>query len=536
MRSLVILPVLAVALAFAPAAGAQPVTPGTLSVGWHEQHDRDRESAPPQFQWINYFFARATLTNQVGDPTGLRGVSLGPFGLPAGSAVRVGGDVNQYLEQRWIPVVMYTPWFVDGLGAFRAQLEVDFMWGRAANTLQGNEGGGFNADQVNIQTKNVNVSIYPTRKPGELDIVVGTQSIYDTIHDPTTTPLDTLTQTGYKLAFLGSDATGIAVYARPLPSSRAKLGFFPLQSAQPDKATDDDPRLKYVYLMTADWEQTIAPATHVGLSVWRLNDDTEGDAYAYEGLVRSGPSSALGTFTGVPQLSIERPVGGLWYLGGFFDRNLDFRMGRLGYSGFVMGNVGHYRSDAVMPQLNPEIDILGLAANLELRYKWGRSNGDMLTLQGMFTTGDSNLQDGEYSGVMTLNAYGLPGAVWFTHRTLLLFPFTSTVSNYVGAAVDISNFGFGLQMGVLTGAWDLIPNKLNLKLGAAFAATSVDPAGEPGRIMGTEFNAELRYTLRYLMTVGLHGGVMLKGDYYDGNTRVTAQPWALFTTYTWYAF
>lgn len=54
--------------------------------------------------------------------------------------------------------------------------------------------------------------------------------------------------------------------------------------------------------------------------------------------------------------------------------------------------------------------------------------------------------------------------------------------------------------------------------------------------MGTELNAEIRYTLRYLMTFGLHGGVLFKGDFYDNQPRVASNPWALFTTYTWYAF
>src|SRR5262249_27723367 len=106
-----------------------------------------------------------------------------------------------------------------------------------------------------------------------------------------------------------------------------------------------------------------------------------------------------------------------------------------------------------------------------------------------------------------------------------LFPFISTVNNYTGAVTDLSNQGFGLEAGILTGAWDLIPNKLNVKLGAAFASTAVHP--EPladlprGRIIGTELNAEIRYTLRYLMTVGLHGGVMFKGDFYEDQPRVT---------------
>jgi hypothetical protein len=35
--------------------------------------------------------------------------------------------------------------------------------------------------------------------------------------------------------------------------------------------------------------------------------------------------------------------------------------------------------------------------------------------------------------------------VWFNHKTLILFPFTQTVSNYTGAVTDISNQGYGLD-------------------------------------------------------------------------------------------
>ena len=50
-------------------------------------------------------------------------------------------------------------------------------------------------------------------------------------------------------------------------------------------------------------------------------------------------------------------------------------------------------------------------------------------------------------------------------------------------------------------------------------------------------NAEVKYTLRFLMTLGLHAGYLFKGNWYDGDTsRVSENPWALFTTFTWYAF
>ncbi|WP_326491715.1 hypothetical protein [Myxococcus stipitatus] len=523
-----------------PASAQSTPVPGVYAE-WTEAKDREEDAEPREFTLINYFFTRFSVTNQVGDPAGLRGVALGPIGSPVGSAVSVqSGRSAYFVEQRWIPVIEYSPFFVDGLASFRAQFEVDFLWGRSANTIGQNEGGGFNADQVNIQTKNVNVAIYPTRNPSQLTLLVGTQPVYDNVHDPTRTPLSELTRTGYKLAFLGSDATGLSIFSSY--KGHARLSLMPLGSAQADRATRNDPRLKYIWLAMADYVYPVRPATNVGVSAWFLNDDTKGDAYAFEGLVKSGPSSSgLPGFTGTARFDISRPKGNVFWVGAHFNHNIDFKLGRLGASGFVMYNGGKYTSDD--PDNSPidELSISGLSANLEVMYQWGRGPGDVATLEGMFTTGDNNVGDDRYTGAFTLNEYGLPGAVWFNHKMLILFPFTSTVNNYTGAVTDISNQGFGLRAGIATAAWDIVPNKLNLKVGTGLANAGAspprwDPAVRRGRFIGAEVNAELRYHIRYLMTVGLHGGYLFRGSFYDGSTTVKSDPWAAFTTFTWYAF
>jgi hypothetical protein len=522
------------------AEGSTPV-PGAYAE-WREARDREHDAEPREFTLINYFFSRATVTNQVGDPSGLKGVSLGPIGQLGGSGVRSGRDAAFYVEQRWIPVIEYSPSFVDGLASFRAQFEVDYLWGRSANALQQNEGGGFNADQINLQTKNVNVAFYPTRNPSQLTVLVGTQPVYDTYFDPTRTPLNDIIRTGYKLSFLGSDATGLSVFTNYFKGN-ARLTLLPLGSAQSDKALEDDPRLKYVWLAMGDYAYPVAPGTNVGLSLWYLRDDTKGDAYAYEGLVKSGPASTgLPSFVGTARFNIERPTGWVGWLGGHFHHNIDFRTGRLGASGFLMYNRGRFESNVPDTDLNREVVVDGLSANAELLYNYGRTSGDLVTLEAMFTTGDGDLNDDRYTSAFTLNQYGLPGAVWFNHRMLLLFPFTSTANNYTGAVTDISNQGYGLRAVMATGAYDLVPNKLNLKVGAGFATSGVTPPDYPdstvsrGRVLGTEVNAELKYHIRYLMTLGLHAGYMVRGSFYDGNPRVTANPWAVFSTFTWYAF
>ncbi len=521
-----------------------PAPPGLHYDEWAEVSDRTADPNARELTLVNYFLSRASYTNLIGDPSGLRGVSLGPIGQPegAGSSVSVGEDTaNVLVEQRWIPVITYAPDFADGMAAFRAQFEVDYAWGIAANTLQNNQGGGLNADQVNMQTKNVNVAIYPTKRPGELSILLGTQSIYDSIYDPTITSLFDIVETGYKLAFYGTDATGISLFANT-KYGRAKASAVPIGAAQPDKAEEGDARFSYVWLATLDYALEVQPSTVVGLSYWRLQDNGKGSAFAYEGLVKSGPTSgALSSYTGTAALPIEQATGHVNYLGANFHHNLRFHTSDLAASGFVMWNFGRFDSHVGDTELQPSIEVNGLAANLELDWKWGRTRRDVVTLEGMFTTGDGNPTDERYTSAFTLNYYGLPGAVWFDHQTILLFPFTQTVSNYSGAVTDISNQGLGLAAAILSGRWDMVPNKLDLKLGTAAASSSVRPAPNEdnfrrGKLIGVEFNAELRYHLRYLMTVGLHGGYLMRGDFYARNERVSTDPWAAFTTFTWYAF
>lgn len=537
------LAIASICLAPASAGAVPPVGPGLWYLDWMERNARDAEPEPSEFKLINYFFTRGTATNQLGDPSGLRGVSLGPIGVGAnvGSATRVGDKTTGfYIEQRWIPVLSYSPNFVDGLATFRAQFEVDYMWGQAANAIQNNQGGGFNADQVNIQTKNVNVAFYPTKKPWELSIVIGTQSFYDSLWDPGITSLFDIVKTGYKLSFLGTDATGIGVYSRM--GGLWKASFIPMAVAQPDKATQDDARLAFIWLATADYAYELAPGTVVGLSYWRLQDDSKGAAFAFEGLVRGGPgSSGLAPFTGTSRFNIQDPSGNVNFFGAHFHHNINFRTSDFAASGFAMVNAGSFRSTRANTELNPRVDILGAAANLELLYNWGKTDADVISLEGMFTTGDDNPLDGKYTSAFTMNQYGIPGAVWFNHKMLILFPFTSTVSNYTGAVVDISNQGYGLMAAILAASYDVIPYKLNLKVGAGYAQSTAQP--QPitegvarGRTVGLEVNFEAKYHIRYLMTVGLHLAYMAAGNFYDGNPQVTSDPWAAFTTFTWYAF
>ena len=536
-----------------------PAPPGIDAPGgqhlpaWLDETEREGEPEAQAFTLINYFFTRATATNMLANPLGLKGVSLGPLGLTAGSKVGVDDErIATYIEQRWIPVLSYSPPFADNFATFRAHFEIDYTWGFTSNAVGQNQGGGINADQVNIQTRNVHVAITPLRDPRKLTIIAGTQSVYDTPYDPTITSVFDIVRTGYKLSFFGTEMTGLSLYSR-YDMHRWKLGWFPLRITLPNTA-EGDPSFEWLWLGTLDYALTLTPGTEIGLSYWHLSDETQGSHEVYP-LVTTGPGGrGLSPYTGVRTVPIDEATGDVHYLGVNFNHNLKFNRGPLAASGFVLFNTGRFESqkDEIGEGRLASLDVGGLAADLELAYNWGHTRDDVITLHGIFTTGDEEAADDQYDSVFTLNYYGLPGAVFFDHKTLLLFPFTSTISNYTGAVSDISNQGHGITAAIATAAWDVIPHTLNLKLGAAFGRATVDPAEvsdvrrtddgneditrDPGQNIGFEVNAEVKWHLRYLMTVGLHVGYLKRMDFYADHPRVTADPWAAFTTFTWYAF
>lgn len=530
-------------LAAGPALAQTPTVPGLYYGGWYDANAREHDAPPQEFRLINYFFTRATATNLIGDPSGLKGVALGPIGNYAGSLVTTGAGSAMWVEQRWIPVIEYMPNFLDGRAAFRAQFEIDYMWGWTANSQGQNVGGGLNADQVNVQTKNVNFAWYPYKDPDRFTLLAGTQSLYDNVLDPTRTGLNDITRTGYKLAYAGTDATGIQAF-RAAATDRERIAWFPLNGAQPDKATKNDPRLSFDWIAMADGAYELAPGTWLGASLWFLNDATKSDAWAYEGLVRAGPaSSTLAPYTGTQPFQIERANGNVVWLGVNGHHNVDFRAGRFGASGFFMYNAGKFTSKKTDTLLNKEVSISGFSADAELLWNYGRSANELVSLEAIVSNGDKDPTDKKYTGPFTLNYYGLPGAVFFNHRLLLLMPFTSTVGNYTGAVTDISNQGSGLLAVVASASRDLVPNKLNLKLGAGHGQAWAKPVAYAnsttgrGKTLGTEVNAELKYTYRFLMTFGLHAAYMFRGDWYDGETsRVKQNPYGVFTTLTWYGF
>jgi hypothetical protein len=109
-----------------------------------------------------------------------------------------------------------------------------------------------------------------------------------------------------------------------------------------------------------------------------------------------------------------------------------------------------------------------------------------MTLEGIFTTGDSNnISDGTYGGVLTGNNWTSPGAVFIGHGLYMLLPHGTVVNRWNAAVVDLQNIGYGLSAGIVTAKRELIPNKLRDReraSGAGWATKVPDRRGQLHRL------------------------------------------------------
>jgi len=595
---------------------------------WSENYDFDDLRKPSEFSLVNYWLTRATFTNiYPGSPFAIPGATLGPIGSPSGHLAatskekddKSGSETinNNYAELRWIPIMTYTPNFFDGNVSFRAQFEIDTLWGLSRNRAGENRGGAFNADQVNIQTKNAFVHWKITPK---LSTNIGIQGFYDSIYDPFDTPGTYLLNSGYKVMFYGTDATGISFYSKYFGLS--KLSYTVVVTGKEGQKYDD------VQFATFDQAFEIFPAFRLGFSYWYLLDQSKGIQDLYTLVAEGGPSSSLHMgFVGNQPFNLENANGFMNWFGINYHYNINFFASRWASNGYIMINKGRYENTNILhPKVNnveitkigqgPKnpskvwfVEVDGLTANLEIQYQYGpRANptsaplgGDKITFEYLYTQGDKDPNDDKYTGAFTMNYYGLPGATWVSHKALILFPFGESISHFTGAMTDISNQGYGTRMFIFAFYRDVIPNKLNIKVGYArayanaskevtyrnnalyqdldtqiSAQVNADPQlqnlltlayqGKPnyiykdnsgvfktnffreysGKLIGTEYNVEVVYQIRYLMTVGIHFAKMFLGDFYKTEVNefgqkvrpntVDRDPYAIFLTFKWTGF
>ncbi len=495
-----------------------------------QDDNRLKDPAPKEFQFIGYSFTRMTSTNITPTNDILQGQVIGRlFGQNSTNTVP---QTSVYLEQRFVPFMVYKPSILDGFATFRALFKIDYTWGDQAYGVGNNRGGAINAGQVNLQTLLANVEIKPDES--NWNVVVGLQRLFDNVRDPNVNTLQTAQTSGYKLSFWGTQAVGINVFADLTPVTKGRLGYFQLWENEISKNDD-------VSLWMLDVESRVAPLLEVGGSLWYVWDRGKGSGGI--SVLGQGLNSALAEYNGAVRIrlpgSIQKYEADVAWLGGRFSYNRDFLAGRWWLDGFLMSNLGMI--DSVGSSNGKVADIFSLTANASVAYKYGMTANDKISFEALYTTGDQNgVSDGKLNSVITGNVYGSPVGIYSAHRALILFPDPQVVNRYYSAVHDISNMGLGVTAAFLNISKDFIPNKFSGKLGFATAISNVKPDGGDSYI-GSEVNVELKYNLKVFLTLSVSAGYLALGDFYNSPNvtydRVRPKdPWTFFTTLSWLMF
>jgi hypothetical protein len=437
------------------------------------------------FTFLGVVQARGSAGNVVNTNPFFNGQVVGVLDGANGTTV---SDTDKAVtaEQRAVGFLSYRPVALNGQAGLTAGFEVDFAWGDAAYGTGGNAGGGFGGDQVNLQTRRLHADF----DGGPTHTIVGLQFVGDSVTDPTRAPsLDALYRSGGRLMVWGSEAAGVQSFGT-LDTLSWRAGAFTL--VEGDFSQNDD-----VGLLMADVELRPAPGLSVGLHGWHLRDRAGGQV---------GPTSALSGLQGAAIIDHLGTVvdADLSWVGVDVGYDPSLSMGRVGAHGVVLANLGRlYIEDEV------DQDISSVLVDLEARARWAAGAGSLFRAELLYTG----------SEFVTGNSYGVVGAAWGTHGTLLLHPDRLAINRQVSQYSDVSAGGVGMVS--LSGSlgYDLVPNKLNVTLGGGHAVV--------GERSAQEGNLRLTATPLPLLQVGVAGAYMARPD---------TDAWLVLTTLDWIVF
>jgi hypothetical protein len=501
------------------------------------QNDLPR-SANKELQFYAFFINQGVTSNMYPQNSLLKGQVVGR--LFGGNTTNTTDSLTSvYFEQRLLPFFVYEPHLFNGKAILRASFEIDWTWGDASYGAGGNFGSAISGDQVNIQTQNIELELIP--KKGWY-INLGLQRLYDTPYNPYRTMFDKMSFTGYRLNYWGTDGVGISV-RHDKDLSHLKAGFYELYESLIQE--DDD-----VFLGELSYESSITRNWKLGASAYYVRDRNNGMSGV--SILGSGlNASLLNGYNGTFKFNFGSQAykADVLWLGTYFSRNADYMLDRMIVNGYINYNLGATKLEETVGNWGKGPSIGGLAANLRLAYRFGQTENDLVSMDVIFTTGDKNgIDDNHYSGVLTGNMWGTPVGLNISSGGYLLFPSLNVVNRFTPVVYDISNMGYGLTGGTFLVKKDIIPYKINAKLGTAFAFSNVAPAGG-GMFMGEEFFGSVGYTFGPFMSLEFHAAYMTLGDFFDSNdssygydvnstynTGRPVNPWTALIVFKWLMF
>jgi hypothetical protein len=455
-----------------------------------------------QFRFLAYFFSRAEVTDVSPTNDLLQGRVVGRLFGPNTTTTTQGP--SWLAEQRLIPFFVFEPKILDRIARLRASFEINWTWGDTSYGVGANFGGAFSGRQINIETQNVEIELTIARR---WFLNIGLQRLWDNIRDPYRSFLSTLSLTSERLAFWGSDAVGVSLHG----SAWGQAFRFGAYDLYHNKVQDDD----HVLLFEALTDRDLRDGWHLGGSVRYLRD-TSGGAGGVS-VLGQGPDSDLADYNGAFRFPLmgQKYHAHLAWVGLDTSFNPEFTAGPFGLSAFAVASLGQVSTQQPDGTYLKVADVTGLAFDARAGWRYGDTRNDVVTGEVLYTTGDANgISDGRYTGVITGNTYGAPGAPFISTGAYLLFPHSNVVNRFYSAVSDLSNQGYGVAAGIVNAAYDLVRNVLTLKLGVAAASSNIAPP-QGGHFIGVEGNAMLSWRIRVFFYAELHAAYLHLGDFYD---------------------
>lgn len=471
-------------------------------------------------KFLGLMQTKATASNLTSSNPFLDGQVLGTLGGTNG--LTVGEGRSAAVEQRVTGFFTYSPQVLSGRASLTAGFEIDYAFGDQSYVTGGNVGGGFGADAVNLQTRRLMATIKPNLGDQlRLSLVLGQQFVSDSVSDPAVSGPDELFRSGGKLMFFGSEATGVSAYARVRNGwgdvVKGRLGAYSLYERGTYEQDD-------VWLVMADVQVNPLYATHIGAHFWTLRDRSGGN----QGIFGIGPTSSLAELQGAARLDL-RPEGetiapavsaDLYWVTLDAAFNRDLRLSPLGATAMVTANTGTLYAEGTN-----NVAVRGALANAEVRLRYAPGEGSVARLEALWASAD-DADPLTYSGVITGNSYGIVGAIYASHGTLLLFSDLFSINRMASVVYDVSGGGGGVR--ALTGSvgYDLVPGRVTVAVGGGHAR---DGAGSP---YGSEVNLRVVTEPYLFMRVGLWGAMMTPGE----AALVDETAYAAYLGFDWLVF
>jgi len=461
-----------------------------------------------ELQLLGLFQTRITTTSVETTSPYLDGQVIGTLGGTNGTVVA--GNRGTFAEQRAVGFGTWAPHVLDGRASLTAAFEIDFVLGDQSYGVGGNTGGGFGADQVNLQTRRLHANFVGGAAGWDLTAVLGLQFLSDTVYDPRTAHPDDLFRTGGGLKIWGSEGAGATVFGRyDGPSGetlRARLGAYTL--VEQGVSLDDD-----ISLVVGDAQWVPDAGWRLGGHVWWLRDRSEGQGTVFG----TGPYSALSGLQGGPQLAAAGTVGSdlVWLaVDGGYNHRLD--RGPLGFSALALANLGRLYVDGA-----EDPAVRGLLVSGDVRYRYAPGSGSVVRAEALWSSGDAD--GGDYGGVITGNSYGFVGASWTTHGSVLLLPDPDAINRQVAVAYDVSGGGAGLLALAGGVGFDIQPDRITVSGNVTHARLGT------GEALGTELTGRLQWQPLPLCRVGLTGAAVL-------GSAFPSVPWTASASVNWVLF